>query len=78
MYKVQKMTARWQRVGCLLMAQHASFTSLIAVSSGKTTGYVRVITADMEAADCHLLCLGNDAMEPVIVLYIASLTGATI
>ena len=57
------------------MVQHASFTSLIAVSSGETTGYVRVITADMEAADCHLLCLGNDAMEPVIVLYIASLTG---
>ena len=30
---------------------YASFTSLIAVASGKTSGYVRVITADKEAAD---------------------------
>ena len=33
------------------MVLYASFTSLIAVSSGKTTGYVRVITANTEAVD---------------------------
>ena len=27
---------------------------------------------------CRLLRLGNDAMEPVVILYVASLTGATI
>ena len=31
---------------------YASFTSLIAVSSSETTGYVLIIIADMEAADC--------------------------
>ena len=45
------MTACWQRVGCLLVVLYASLTSLFAVSSGKTTGYVGVITADTEAAD---------------------------
>ena len=33
------------------MVLYASFTSLIAVPSGETTGYVRVITEDTEAAD---------------------------
>ena len=33
------------------MVPYASVTSLIAVPSGETTGYVRVITADTEAAD---------------------------
>ena len=33
------------------MVLYASFTSPIAVSSGETTGYVRVITADTEAVD---------------------------
>ena len=121
------MTAHWQWVGCLLVVPYASFTSLITVSSGKTTGYVCVNSLDMygncrwaildendcpgvkkcfTAAStpqmfptvavsplralqkvahslqtcplCHLLCLGNNAMELVIVYYIVSLTVATI
>ena len=33
------------------MVPYAFFTSLITVSSGETTGYVRVITTNTEAAD---------------------------
>ena len=50
MYKEQKMMVHWQQVGCLLVVPYTSFTSLIAVSSGETTGYVHVITVDTEAA----------------------------
>ena len=36
------MSARWQRVGCLLVVLYVSLTSLIAVSSGKTTTDMKV------------------------------------
>ena len=41
------MTARWQRVGCLLVVPYAGVTSLIVVPSGETTGYVCVITSSL-------------------------------
>ena len=47
------MTARWQRVGCLLVVPHASVTSLIVVPSGKTTGYIRVTTAILDTEAAH-------------------------
>ena len=55
------MTARWQRVGCLLVILYASVTSLMAVPSGETTGYVRVIIAILRRyGSCRLAILDDN------------------
>ena len=40
--------------------------------------FIMGVQISRDSLRCRLLHLGNDAMEPVIILYIASLTGAMI